>query len=115
MTQSRQYTERITIETSTGEEPGYSALCQRRASVDMQTLQIEIIADTLTDNLEYRNTRIIWHKRGGDKVLNLNAIFVTDGRRPVIRFQAVSEQFQNADSNTPRLTDINGVEAIFAT
>lgn len=117
MTTSRRYIERISVEIhqNTDGIGEFVTLCERRAFVDEQSLLIEIVADPVTEVLEYRNTRIVWHRRGGDKVLNLNAIFVTSGRRPVVQFQAVSELFENADANQPRLTDINGVEAIFAT
>jgi hypothetical protein len=114
---SRRYLERISIEIhqTTDGVGEFVTLCKRRAFVDERALLIEIVGDPTTEVLEYQNTRIVWHRRGGDKVLNLNGIFVTTGRRPLVQFQAVSELFENSDANTPRLTDIDGVEAIFET
>jgi len=114
---SRRYLERISIEIHqiTDGIGAFVTLCQRRAFVDERALVVEIVADPTTEVLEYRNTRIVWHRRGGDKVLNLSGMFVTTGRRPLVQFQVVSEIFENSDSNMPRLTDIDGVEAIFET
>ena len=94
---------------------GFVRLTKRRAFIDMQALLIEVIGDPTTEALDHNSTRIVWHRPSGDKVLNLSAIFVIDGRRRRVQFQAVSELFENAAANPSRLTDIDGVEAIFVT
>jgi len=111
---SRRFIERIEIHVRSETVPAvWAKLCDRRASVDQNTLEIVFLWDQELSGLDWQKTRIHWYSRGGLKVLNLRGITITSGRQPMITCQATSDQFKVTED--VQLMDVSGNEIQFIT
>lgn len=109
---SRVYVDLISIETRTDTSPAsWALLTRRRCAVDVAISEIRLPWDSELSGLEWQRTRVIWHSRGGDKLLNLSGVRTQDGRLPLIIMTLMSEQLET--DREQKLLVLSGEEVEF--